>query len=523
MTVVNDSRFEDLLSQVADSAKVEKSAIMSLIQEKKTKVGAGYLTDQGALFLVASDLGVGVDYDHTRPPSLAQLDADARSISVIGRVLSLGIPKPFARKGDSSKGLLSKLILYDSSGVAVVSLWNDAVLKLLAGTLSLRPSEAIKITDAYTRAGLDGKPELNVGEKGRLEKLASDDPSVSKIRTIERLIIPPSSISDGGKNLVVRGKISGEVRRSNFSRSDGTASNLTSFSIGDELANSALIRVVVWNNLNPGIEKLREGDVVTLLNVRAKISNFQNTAALEIHGDETTTTLETFDETREWMFAKAGESYSPATSAANSPEEKQKSGARPLPFIARVISKKYSQSDRKYHLLLLDSQKRKVSVTASDDATKNLNDEAEIDSVVLCKPDVFDQGSSRVTCTSLNSISKVSAKRPDIPDVSSMFVKVEEIPPTEGSVVSLELICLSDQVSREIQTKEGLVKRSEITAADHTGEVKVFGWRNLSKMLEGFSAGDRMILQAVETQVFEGRKFLVLKNYSNVEKKPITG
>ena len=32
-----------------------------MIEEKKTKVGAGYLTDQGALFLVAADLGISLE------------------------------------------------------------------------------------------------------------------------------------------------------------------------------------------------------------------------------------------------------------------------------------------------------------------------------------------------------------------------------------------------------------------------------------------------------------------------------
>ena len=32
--------------------------IRELIDEKKRKIGAGYLTDQGALFLVGADLGV---------------------------------------------------------------------------------------------------------------------------------------------------------------------------------------------------------------------------------------------------------------------------------------------------------------------------------------------------------------------------------------------------------------------------------------------------------------------------------
>ena len=32
--------------------------IREMIDEKKRKVGAGYLTDQGALFLIGADLGI---------------------------------------------------------------------------------------------------------------------------------------------------------------------------------------------------------------------------------------------------------------------------------------------------------------------------------------------------------------------------------------------------------------------------------------------------------------------------------
>ena len=35
--------------------------LKDMIEEKKKKVGAGYLTDQGALFLVAADIGVSLD------------------------------------------------------------------------------------------------------------------------------------------------------------------------------------------------------------------------------------------------------------------------------------------------------------------------------------------------------------------------------------------------------------------------------------------------------------------------------
>lgn len=515
MTLVSDSRFEDLVSEVVASAKLEREAVLKLVSEKKSKVGGGYLTDQGALFLVASDLGVTVEYDHQRPASLARLEPDSKSLTVQARLLSVGVPKGFSRKADSSKGLLAKIVIYDSSGPAVVSLWDSAVMKALDG--SLGPGALFRISDAYTRAGLDGKAELNVGERGQFEKLTEDDSQAIRIEGIEKSIVTPSSVSDGGKFLVVRGKVSGEVRRSSFNRSDGTASGLSSFSITDELGAATPVRVVIWNNGAPAFEKLKDGQVVTLLNVRTKISTFQNTAALEIHGDETTCILESFDETRTWLLEKTKE-FSPATKTTS----EQKTSPRPLPFVGRVVSKRFSQSDRRYHLMIIDSQKRRVSVMASDEATKSLGEETSVDSVVICRPDTLDQNTLRAICTSAGAISKVSAKRSDIPDSSSLFVKVEEIPANDGAVISLEAICLSGQPSREIQTKDGLVKRSELSVADHTGEIKVFGWRNLSKLLEEFSAGDRIALHAVETQVFEGRKFLVLKNYSSVEKKPIS-
>jgi hypothetical protein len=77
-------------------------------------------------------------------------------------------------------------------------------------------------------------------------------------------------------------------------------------------------------------------------------------------------------------------------------------------------------------------------------------------------------------------------------------------------------MCLSDSLTRDVQTKEGLVRRSEIVVADPTGEIKLFAWRALSKTLEKIRAGTKLFLNAVEVESFEGRKFLLLKNYSSV-------
>ena len=56
------SNFEELLSKLLEAApELSRSVIEDRIAEKKDKIGSGYLTDQGALFLVASDLGISLE------------------------------------------------------------------------------------------------------------------------------------------------------------------------------------------------------------------------------------------------------------------------------------------------------------------------------------------------------------------------------------------------------------------------------------------------------------------------------
>src|SRR5271169_706829 len=126
---------------------MDRQQLLSLIQEKKTKVGGGYLTDQGALFLVASDLGVSVDYDHERPASISKLVADQKTVSIVARLISVGVPKSFTRKTDSSKGLLTKLSIYDNSGNALVSLWESAIFRILDASLNVQPGDLFKISE----------------------------------------------------------------------------------------------------------------------------------------------------------------------------------------------------------------------------------------------------------------------------------------------------------------------------------------------------------------------------------------
>ena len=52
------SEFEELLEKIQEQKpELTKQDIEDRIKQKKEKIGEGYLTDSGALFLIASEIG----------------------------------------------------------------------------------------------------------------------------------------------------------------------------------------------------------------------------------------------------------------------------------------------------------------------------------------------------------------------------------------------------------------------------------------------------------------------------------
>jgi len=77
--------------------------LKDMIEEKKRKVGAGYLTDQGALFLVAADIGVSLDRTNKNESNIKDLFIGARDISISGRILSVYPTKAYLKRDSNQE------------------------------------------------------------------------------------------------------------------------------------------------------------------------------------------------------------------------------------------------------------------------------------------------------------------------------------------------------------------------------------------------------------------------------------
>ena len=108
------SESQNLIDKLLEQkSELTKEIIDQKIAEKKEKIGAGYLTDQGALFLIASDYGVTLTESSKTEISLKDLYAGAKEISLETRVLNLSPTKQFSRK-DGSTFDLRTMTVYDS-------------------------------------------------------------------------------------------------------------------------------------------------------------------------------------------------------------------------------------------------------------------------------------------------------------------------------------------------------------------------------------------------------------------------
>ena len=141
------SDFEELLSKLLEKIpELSRSVIEEKINEKKDRIGSGYLTDEGALFLIASDLGVSLEESQKTEIELKDLFVGAKEVTLQSRVLNLSPAKQFIKK-DGTPFFLRTMTVYDSNSRVSVKLWDEKAT--LPDLENLKPGDLVKIIKAY--------------------------------------------------------------------------------------------------------------------------------------------------------------------------------------------------------------------------------------------------------------------------------------------------------------------------------------------------------------------------------------
>ena len=462
------SKFEELLSKLLDTVpELSRSVIEDKIKEKKDKIGAGYLTDDGALFLIAADLGITLEQSKKMEIELKDRFVGAKEVTVESRILNRSPTKQFTKK-DGTSFLLRTITVYDSDSTASVKLWDEKAN--LPGIENLKPGDLVKIIKAYVKSDLTGLPTINIGSGSTIEAVKSD----SNIPSLDSITVDVSTAKEDQRDLVISGTVNGMINLMEFTNSRGQPSKALKFRIKGSSGNN--LNVVLWGKDESILPKMIASNAkVRLLGVKTKTGN----QGLEIHGNDATIV--------------------------------EIEGSKEIePIIIRILGDRNNSSGDNT-VLGMDKSKNLFRIT---DASNQL--------AAFVKDDILEFMPSKVFGNTIkldqdSFIRKIEDE--NMPNISNLRTKISEI--KEGNEYCIEAIILKAPEKRELQTKNGeQITLSEMFVEDDSGQIWIKGWRQQADLLDNYSLGDIISVLGVNAKAgLEGKVELFLKQYSKIEKK----
>ena len=465
------SESQNLIDKLLEQkSELTREIIEQKIIEKKEKIGAGYLTNQGALFLIASDYGVTLTESSKTEISLKDLYAGAKEISLETRVLNLSPTKQFSRK-DGSTFDLRTMTVYDAGSTASVKLWDEKAN--LPGIENLKPGDLIKIIKAYVKSDLDGSPTINIGSGSNIETVDTE----SKIPMIDKITKDISELQEGQKDLVISGMIDGIISGMQFTNSRGQPGKALRMRLKGK--DNTAMRVVLWGkdeSLIPNM--ISQSANVKLLGVRVKSGN----QGLEIHGNEAT------------IIEIEG-------------------GKEAEPIITRILSITTTETGKNM-IIAADNKKNIYNISDFSNSTS-----------ICVEGDVIECMPSKIYGNSVtldeNSFVRKLDNDETIPSLSKIRTKISDV--KADGTYCIESIVLKVPGRKEIQTKSGeSIALSEMFVEDDTGQIWVKGWRIQAKLIDKCELGEIIAITGLNAKINnfgEGRIELFLTAHSKIIKK----
>jgi hypothetical protein len=479
--------------------------VRELIDEKKRKIGAGYLTDQGALFLVAADLGISFENNQSTQTSIKDLYIGANDVNLSARVINIYPVRKYTRRDTNEEVQNRTLTIYDKDSSIKVRLWDQHVS--FPEEYDVKPGDLIKISHGYTKSGLDNKAIINLGSKAIIEKSSSSSTNDDnlEIPSLDAISKTVDEIKEPVDNIIVTGVLSSNPRVSryvNFRNEQGKSLHIP---LSNE-EGTKTIRSIIWNineDKIPGI--FTQGSKVKLIGVRVKQGNPQySNEEFEIHGDEGTIIqvqqIKHVDEEGAEITAEE--------------EEEEFDGGKVVVLKILSTGTEFESSVNENFLAIDKENKNFISLVIDP---KLIEEKISPGIIIEGIPNrVF---GNVMYFTDESSYLRIVTDQYEnaFPQDSEIETKIKNIQVSEKPYI-VEAIVLQPPNTSNITTKNGEdVAVSETLIGDDTGEIRLTGWRDQSSKIAKLNVGDRVkILGAVAGMGRENRIEVTLKPFTEI-------
>ena len=256
---------EDVLQKIlAKSRNLTRERVEALIKERVESY-SGFLSEEGALRLIAQDLLIELEDKEGQPERtipLRDLVPGLNDVNITGRVCIVWPVREFTRP-NGEKGTLLKMQVADGTGLANTNVWNPA--KELVSELNAAQDRVIGILHARTKKDILGGVELHLDDKTSID-FAPRYIADGQIPRLEDLFTRIKDLKEVNGPVNVNCSMKTPMRISVFER-EGRQGSVLRTVIADR---SGEAHFVAWNEQVGCLKEASAGDSLQLLNVRVK-------------------------------------------------------------------------------------------------------------------------------------------------------------------------------------------------------------------------------------------------------------
>jgi len=264
---------EAYINKIVEDTGLTRNEIKTMVEEKKIEL-KGLISEEGALFIIAKELGVDVKDENKDllkdiEINIADVTPNMKNITLIGRIKQVNKVFTFDKK-DGGTGNVGSFILYDNSGEIRIVLWDDDT-QLLAKP-EFEKNELVKILNGYARKGKMDDTEVHIGRLGKI-LIAPEDVDYKKYPKMKEKSIAIEDINLSLPSVSIEGKVLQIFPIKEFTRKSGEIGKVCSLTLMDSTGS---IKITLWNEDTEKINDLNVDDIISITNLNPKLSSLDS-------------------------------------------------------------------------------------------------------------------------------------------------------------------------------------------------------------------------------------------------------
>jgi len=275
---------EAYINKIVEDTGLTKKEIQDLVGEKKQEL-KGLISDEGALFIIAKELGVDVKNENKAllndiELNISDITANMKNISIVGRIKDIYSVNSFTKK-DGEPGYVGSFVLHDNTGDIRVVLWDEHVN--IFKDENFGQNELVKVLNGYAKEGRYGGIEIHLSRLGKVN-LSPEDVDYNKYPKIESEFTQIKDIRLSSSLISLEGKIIQKYPVKEFVRKNGDSGKLASTIIMDSTGS---LRITFWNEDTDILNSIETGDFVSITNLSPRENKF-DPKTIDLHATKNT-------------------------------------------------------------------------------------------------------------------------------------------------------------------------------------------------------------------------------------------